>query len=521
MMCSPSLIPYPELPGAQFTSLTASLVSNLTINIPESGYTNNGAVSAQGVSFCNVTTTYTHPGTTVTVTVNIYLPTTNWNGRMQGIGGGGWTAGGVHFPLSSMSMLGAVAEGYSAVTTNAGHSALDPADWVLLSSGKVNMPLLEEFGPSSLNDLSIIGKAITQSYYGKPPLYSYWNGCSQGGGQGIKLATTYPTAFDGIAASAPALDFTGLGVGSLWPQIVMKSLGRYQKNCELLAITEAAVEYCDGNDGLIDGIISDPDACTFDPFSVVGRPITCDDTGSSETVHISKVAAKVANATWAGARAMDGTRLWWGLKKGASLVEEKVGFAIQPGLATTVCSKDGNCIGKPSMAADQCIRLLIKKDPDFDISTITMAEFEDIFWDAEEEYGPLFKIQPNLDSFRDAGGKILSYHGLADSIIPPDSTRDFYERVAAKDKDIHDYYRLFEAPGLAHCYSGRGGYYPAGIFKALVSWVEDGIPPHELAASTFPRNGSIHDGILCPYPQKAYYSGLGSSVMTEDFRCEN
>ncbi|KAI1095104.1 tannase and feruloyl esterase [Rostrohypoxylon terebratum] len=499
-MCSPSTIPYPTLPGIQFTSLVTSLVSNVTTQIPESLYVNNGALDIQGLSYCHVTTTYTHTGASDNVTIDVYLPIKGWNGRMQGIGGGGWVAGGVDFPLSAYSMLAAAAEGYSAVTTNAGHSSLSPYDWVLSSPGHVNHQLLENFASTSLNELSIIGKAITKSYFGKPPHHSYFSGCSQGGRQGMKLAEMYPTAFDGIAASAPAPYLTRLGVGNLWPHLVMKTIGKFSKNCELIAITEAAIEHCDAQDGLVDGVILDPEKCDFDPFSVVGNSISCNDTGILETIAISTTAAKVANATWAG------SSLWWGVKKGTTLVNEDIGFATLPGLATTICSQDGTCVGKPAEIVTQWIQLLMEKDPDFDVSTVTATRFEELFRAAEEEYGAMFDVQPNFNAFRDAGGKIITYHGLADTIVPPDSTTHFYNELAAKDTKVHDYYRIFEAPGLSHCFSSFGGYYPAGIFKALVSWVESDIAPDKLPASTPSKDGAAHNGVLCPYPQKVRYS---------------
>ncbi|KAI2473349.1 tannase and feruloyl esterase [Annulohypoxylon bovei var. microspora] len=516
-MCSPSMIPYPDLPGAQFTSLSALLVSNVTVQIPESAYVNNGALDVQGVSYCHVTTTYTHTGTADNVTVDTFLPTEGWNGRMQGIGGGGWFAGGLQFSLAAYSMLGAVAEGYSAVTTDAGHASSNPEDWVLKSPGHVNYHLLENFASTSLNEVSIIGKAITESYFGKPPHHSYWNGCSQGGRQGMKLAEKYPTAFDGIAASAPAWDLSGLTVANLWPHIVMKTIGQYSKNCELVAITEAAIEYCKATDGLVDGMILDPDACNFDPYSVVGKLISCNDTGTPETVPISKAAAEVANATWTGAQKLDGSPLWWGLKKGARLVGQDESFIVIESLATTICSQNGTCIGKPIELVDQWIRLLMKKDPSFDVSTITAAEFEQIFQASKEEYGPMCDVEPNLDGFREAGGKMLTYHGLADSLVPPNSTTNFYDRITSKDKQVHDYYRVFEAPGLSHCYSGSGGYYPAGLFKALVSWVESGIVPDKLLASAPLQNGTVHNGVLCPYPRKVRYNKLGLGAMVDDF----
>ncbi|KAI1210575.1 tannase and feruloyl esterase [Annulohypoxylon truncatum] len=518
-MCTPSTIPYPTFPGIQFTSLSTSLVSNVTTQIPESFYVNNGALDVQGVSYCHVITTYTHTGATDNVTVDVFLPTKGWNGRMQGVGGGGYSAGGLTFPLAAYTMLGAVAEGYSAVTTDAGHASTNPYDWILTSPGHVNYQLLENFGSTSLNELSVIGKAITKSYFGEAPHHSYFNGCSQGGRQGMKLAEKYPTAFDGIAASAPALDLTGVGVADLWPQIVMKTLGKYSKNCELLAITEAAIEYCDANDGLIDGVILDPDACNFDPYSVVGKPISCNDTGIPETISISTTAAIVANATWTGAQKSDGSPLWWGLKKGATLVEEDIGFTTILGLATTTCSQNGTCVGKPADVVVEWIQLLLKKDPNFDVSTVTAADFERLFQASSEEYKAICDVEPNFGAFRDTGGKIISYHGLADTVVPPNSTTHFYDQVAAKDINVHDYYRIFEAPGLAHCYTGSGGYYPAGIFKALVSWVESGVAPDKLPASTPAQNGTVHNGVLCPYPKKVRYNGLSSSSMNDDFYC--
>ncbi|KAI8963078.1 tannase and feruloyl esterase [Daldinia sp. FL1419] len=519
IMCTPARIPYPELPGVQFTSLSTSLVSNLTVDILESTYVNNGAIHAEGVSFCNLTTTYTHTGESDTVTISIYLPE-EWNGRMQGVGGGGYSAGGVNFPVLQYTMLGAVSEGYSAITTNAGHSSINPDDWILKSPGHVNLQLLEEFGSTSLNELSIIGKAITESYYGKPPAYSYWNGCSQGGRQGFKIAEKYPTAFDGIVASAPAVDFAGLGVADHWPQVVMKALGHYPKNCEFVAITEAFIKYCDGNDGLFDGIVTDPDSCDFDPYSVVNKTIDCPDIDAG-TTRVSEAAIKVVIATWDGAQKSDGSFLWYGLKKGASLVDEMIPLGVNAGLATTNCVGNGTCTGHTMAVVDAWIRLLIKKDPTFDVSTVTVDELRVLFQQSLDEYGPVFNVEPNLDGFREAGGKLLTYHGLADAILPTDSSSDFYEKVAKHDKRINDYYRLFEAPGLAHCWSGSGGYYPAGIFKALVSWVESDIVPDKLVAATSESLGPARESILCPYPQKVRYNGTSSNATAGDFYCDN
>ncbi|KAI5864199.1 tannase and feruloyl esterase [Durotheca rogersii] len=513
-MCTPCKIPYPTLAGAEFTSITAALVSNITVQVIEGLYPNHGAINREGVTFCHVTTSYTHTGRSDNVTVDVFLPV-DWNGRLQAVGGGGWQAGGLDSPLSNFSMFGAVAEGYATATTNAGLTGETPEGWAFESPGKLNLGLFENFGTTSLNELSIVGKAVTKSYYGEPPKFSYFTGCSQGGRQGYKLAETYPDAFDGIAASAPALDFSGLGVGDLWPQTFMNTLGRYPWNCEIAANTDAAIAACDANDGRVDNVIADPDACVFDPFSLVGTSISCYDEHSPETVEISELAANVTNITWTGPRATDGSFLWWGLEKGTRLVEEMTALGLNPGLATTVCLADGTCSGNPFLVTILWIQYLVKKDPNFDVTTITTEEFEDVFRASRKEWAPVFDVEPNLDSFRDAGGKLISYHGLADITVPSDGTRSFFEQVAARDSTVHDYYRLFESPGLSHCLGGFG-YYPAGTFDALVSWVENGVAPETLVGTSPPReDGNVETSVLCPYPKKTRYDGSESGICVD------
>lgn len=297
--CAPANIPMPSLFGAEFYSLEAHLVSNFSRYLPVGAYLNHGDVNITDVDFCNVTLSYTHPGQDDLLHVQAWLPIDTWNGRLQAIGGGGWRAGMSY--SSSFSMQGAVGEGYVAITTDGGlGSSMSPADWGLVSPGNVNMYNLQNLASVSLNDMAVIGKSLAVGFYGQSPEYSYFNGCSQGGRQGLMLAQRYPDAFDGIAASAPAINWTKFFMTGLWPSSIMKKLGHVPPSCEYDAIRAAAIEACDGNDGVADGIISGE--CDFDPQSVIGRRLNCTNFGkvrkiSSEAALIMQKTVRVTDNT--------------------------------------------------------------------------------------------------------------------------------------------------------------------------------------------------------------------------------
>lgn len=281
--CSAAALPYPDLFGAEFLSLETTYVANYSQRVPTGYYTNHGGVTVSNVNFCNVTVSYTHPGQNDTVHVQVWLPSDTWNGRLQHIGGAGWQAG-LHY-AGLMGMMASVGEGYATVGTDAGlGSDVYPTDWALLSEGNVNLYLLQNLASVSLNDASVIAKSLATSFYNTPPRYSYFSGCSQGGRQGLQLAQRYPDAYDGIAASAPAINWNQFAMADMWPLFVMDQMGVYPPACEIDAITNAALDACDGLDGITDGVISDPDACDFDPTSLIGTTINCTTLNSDWTV---------------------------------------------------------------------------------------------------------------------------------------------------------------------------------------------------------------------------------------------
>jgi Tannase and feruloyl esterase len=401
--CTAEAIPFPNIFGAEILSLKAEQVLDYTGYAPGVFNPNHPDLVARNVDFCNVTVTHTHPGQDDTLITNIWMPNRPaWNGRMQAIGGGGWVAG--LFPWGYIGMNGAISEGYATLTTNGGLPTFWPDDWALLSPGNVNMYLLQDFASVSLNDAALIGKSVIESFYGEPPKYSYWSGCSAGGRQGIMLAQRYPTAFDGIAAAAPAVNWAELFVAAHYPQQVMNELGIYPHPCELDALTLAAIKACDGNDGIIDGVVSDPDSCIFDPFSLVGNDLECGFAGAPKT--ISKAAAIVADAAWTGPKSSNGSLLWYS----AGFEANMTGPAS---LAGTVCSDDGTCGGHSLQLFTDWIRLYVKKDPWFDFTKMSRKDYEGVFRASVRDYSSIIGTNwPDLSEFDEAGGKMITYHGL-------------------------------------------------------------------------------------------------------------
>jgi feruloyl esterase len=415
--CSAHSIPFPNLPGAQIRSLEASPVNKGWKYIPKGFYQNNGAVAAASLHYCNVTVTYTPLGSTNRTEVQIWLPET-WNGRMQAVGGGGWAAG--LYTNGFPSMTGAVAQGFAVTSTDGGYPSDDARDWALLPSGKVDYKGLEHFASTSLNDLSVIGKSVVKSFYGTPPRYSYWNGCSQGGRQGFMLAQRYPKAFDGYVASSPAINYGQLEVAGFWAQMLMNQAKQYPRPCELTALTNAAVKACDGNDGLVDGLISDPDSCHFDPYTLVNTTAGC--TGADAATKISPIAAYLAKTLWTGMKTSRHPYLSdFGMVHESPMVTGVAPIIdsllpllnVSTGLADTECVPGGKCVGKPFGMVVDWLQLFLKKDPNYNVLQIDQKEFDRMFEQSVKEYNPIIGTgSTNLTGLRDTGGKILSYHGL-------------------------------------------------------------------------------------------------------------
>lgn len=343
--CTGTAISKPLVFGAEVLNLTANAITNFE--------------GIAGNDVCYVIVAITHPGTGDRVNNYIALPLSGWNGRFQGIGGGGYATGTLE-DAANQTVLG-----YSTGATDAGHDTTtaavqDASPWALISPGNVNQYLLLNFAHRSLHDMTVIGKAVSESFYGSPVKYSYWNGCSTGGREGLALAQYYPSDYDGILADAPAVQWNDFTLAQQWPYTVENNEGYAPPPCELDAVVAAVIDACDNLDGLVDRTISAPGLCTFEAQSLVGKQYNCDTDGSRRT--FSQKTADVVDKIWQGARTLENQFLWYGLIRGANF------STTAPNLANT-------SVPQAFPISDSWIRGFIAKNLSFDTANVSYAEF--------------------------------------------------------------------------------------------------------------------------------------------------
>jgi hypothetical protein len=413
-----------------------------------------------------------------------------WNGRLQSLGGGGY-AGSVSVPTAAL--LG----GYVGITTDTGHVGSD-GSFGMLAPGVPNTPLQIDFAFRSEHLMAVIGKQLTEAFYGRRPAFSYWNGCSTGGRQGLMMAQRFPRDYDGILAGAPAIHWDRFQAAQIWPQMVMfRDTGANIAPAKLDMATAAAVSACDAEDGIADGVIDDPRGCDFDARELVCAP------GDDPAGCLTAAEAGAVDKIWEGPTTRHRQRrLWFGLEPGTSLL----------GLAGP----------SPFFIAVNQPRFWVYLDPTWDWHVLDYRNYESFFADTVREVGPIMATDdPDLSRFRDRGSKILLWHGWADPLIMPQGTVRYYERVVRELRGLRrtqEFARLFMAPGVGHC-GGGAGPQPQGLFAAVVDWVEHGRAPERILATRALAGGATRSRPLCPYPAVARWTGSGSTDDAANFAC--
>ncbi len=444
-------------------------------------------------AFCRVQATMT-PTADSDIKVEIWLPAQGWNGKLVGIGNGIWAG-----QLSYSQMADPISRGFAAVTTDTGHTGSGlTAEWAVGHPEK-----MVDFGHRAVHLMTVAAKAAAKDFYGSGPRYSLWNSCSTGGRQGLMAAFRYPDDYDAISAMAPANPMTDLMTQSMWAATMAKRTPASALTPALLGLVhKAAVAKCDAMDGLKDGLISRPDACTFKAAELACKP------GQGE-----------------GCLNADQVSAMQGIYDG---VTDKAGKTLLPGWPVGAEMQLAALVMGPAPfpVANDYFRLLVHGDnPGWDWTKMDYgAELA-----AARTYGAdMLNVTPEgLAPFFKRGGKLLLSHGWSDGLIPAHNTLALNEGImkAIPADQRAAGYRLFMAPGMDHCSGGEG----PSVFDtlgAIDAWASEGKAPERIVATRAAPAGPGAPALppmsrpLCPWPQVATYNGSGDPADAASFSCK-
>ena len=190
------------------------------------------------------------------INIEVNMPTA-WNGRFYMFGNGGFAGESFQAPGRIHNRTLGLKAGFAVGATDQGHSAAKEPNATFAR----NRQKLLDYGFRSLHLTAETAKMLLRTYYGDAPSKSYFDGCSQGGREGLIFAERFPTDFDGIVAGSPAIDFTG---GNLARAYWLQGLAATPfPAAKLKLLADAEYAKCDAADGLQDGLVSDPLHCDF------------------------------------------------------------------------------------------------------------------------------------------------------------------------------------------------------------------------------------------------------------------
>ncbi len=439
----------------------------------------------------------------------VFLPK-EWNGRFQMVGNGG-KAG----TISLAAMGDAVRQGYATSSTDTGHDASIPAQAGARFGydPEFGRDMQTDFGSRAVHLTARISKDIVQAYYPAKLQFSYWNGCSTGGRQGLIQAQRYPEDFDGYVIGAPVYNYTrqqmsapallqplypnGATGGSLLSQAKVDLVGRivYDGNGTNFA-------GCDALDGVRDGQIRNPQMCRFDPAVHVPA---CGPQGGADCLTRQELAA--VNAVYAG-RPEFGV---WPLPVGSE--------QVSGGWRDWLIAEAGKRPALHNVMSDAFEYLMFEPDrPGFDY--LKQFDWRTDPFRMEAAKQTYNATNPDLRAVAQSGKKIILYHGWTDTGVNPMGTLEYRANVEALfggRESVDRFMKLYMVPGLGHC-SGGPGHGVVDWMAPLRDWVEKGAAPVEiLGKKAADSSGSTRPH--CPYPLEAIHDGRGDVNRAQSYAC--
>lgn len=424
----------------------------------------------------------------------------DWNGRFM-MGGAGGFAGIVQNQVES-----SVHEGYATVGTDAGHTATGAtAEWALHNDRRI-----EDYGYRAVHRSAEVTKALIAAYYGRAPEHSYFIGCSNGGREALMEAQRYPADFDGIVAIAPAFNFLEAVTAfahNLQAQYPTGDLNAPIVTPAVLRLLDAKVkETCDAIDGVRDGILENPEACTF---KLASLPTCANDVTGNGCVTRAQLAALKEFTTPMTA----GTLRYPGWPFGdeadpngwAAWITGPVASMIEMGAAPTFQGVFATQFFKYFVYGDSAWRYV-----NYDLARVGR--------DGAKVAAAVNATNPDLSAFRARGGKLLLVHGWSDPALSARSTIEYFNAVQRRTPQASSFTRLFLMPGVLHC-GGGSGCDDVDYTGIIRRWREQDEAPSRIIARKLRGTQVVRTHPLCAYPMTARYNGSGSADDAAAFTC--
>jgi hypothetical protein len=487
------------------TVTAATMVTSGTLTTPSNQIVTNLP------AFCRVQG-LSKPSADSSIYYEVWLPR-DWNGRFLSSGEGGY-AGSLNY-TRAVGLDGGLDEivrrGYATASTDTGHSASDP-NWAIGHPERATDYLYR-----AKHLVTVAAKGLTRAHYGRPPSYSYFNSCSNGGRQALMEAQRYPDDYDGYVVGAPWNFQSHSNAGFVWNAQALTAPGAGIPAAKLPAINAAALAACDAKDGLVDGVIADPPRCNFNP-----DVLAC--TGAETNSCLTQPQLGALRKIYAGPS------------------NPRTGAKIFPGF--TVGSENAwtNIVGNTTANGLErgYFANLVFENAAWDFRTF---DFDVHMAYADLKVGSQGNaIATDLTPLLDRKAKVIQYMGWNDQTLQPAYSPQYYEAVASTMgglKKTQEFYRLFMVPGMTHCYFGPGATSFGGVGQqippvrdaqhdiqtALENWVERGIAPNQLTATKYVNDAPATRQILlkrplCLYPAVPRYRGTGDPNDAASFVCE-
>ncbi|KAI5238942.1 Tannase 30 kDa subunit [Aureobasidium subglaciale] len=515
------------------STVTASAVYNASTSMGGMGSTSGSGTT---YSYCNVTITYTHTGKNDEVVVKYAFPQpSDFRKRFYVAGGGG-------FSLSSTA-TGGLEYGAVGAATSAGYDAFDYSydEVALAGNGSINWDATYMFSYQALGEMTKVGKYITEGFYGmnSTKVYTYYEGCSDGGREGMSQVQRFGDEYDGAITGAPAFRFAQQQVHHVFPATVEHTMDYYPPPCALAKIVNDTIAACDPLDGRTDGVISRTDLCklNFNLTSIIGESYYCAaETSSSLGFGFSGAKAKrqensqssttpaqngtvtaqdvaVAQAVYDGLHDSKGERAYLSWQIGSELSD------ADPTYNSNTSSYE---LSIPSTGGEYVTKFVQLLDLD------NLSDLDGVTYDTLVEWMNIGMVRyldslqttvPDLTNFRESGGKLLHYHGESDPSIPAASSVHYWQSVRSimygqlsqeeAQKELEDWYQFYLIPGAAHCGTNslQPGPYPENNMNIMIDWVENGNKPSRLNATVSSGDYAGETQMLCQWPTRPIWHG--------------